>query len=147
MISCYAKNGFVEDVVLLLESMKKKGIKLKDSTMVSVLIACNYTSLVERAIKYFKSMNRDYGIIPNIKYYMCIVDLFGQAGCLYETHNVIKNIPIKPEASTWIAVLSACRIHDNLELGEKVAKIIFEVEPSNSVPYKLLVDLYAVSGR
>ncbi|KAJ0075119.1 hypothetical protein Patl1_33554 [Pistacia atlantica] len=92
-------------------------------------------------------MNRDYGIIPNIKHYVCRVGLFSQAGCLYEAHNIIKNMPIKPEAPTSTALLSACIIHDNLELGEKVAQIIFEMEPSNSTPYKLLADLYAVLGR
>ncbi|KAJ0075154.1 hypothetical protein Patl1_33553 [Pistacia atlantica] len=78
---------------------------------------------------------------------MCIVDLFGQAGCLYEAHNIIKNMPVKPNASTWTAVLNACRIHNNLELGEKVAQIIFEMKPSNSTLYKLLADLYAILGR
>lgn len=114
---------------------------------VGVLSACSHTGLVDRGTEYFYSMNRDYGIIANSKHYTCMVDLLGRAGRLDEAQNLMRKMPFEPDAATWGALLGACRVHGNTELGEKAAEVIFEMEPENSGMYVLLSNLYAASGR
>jgi hypothetical protein len=73
------------------------------------------------------------------------VDLLGCAGHLQEAENMIKAMPCKPLVTVWMALLSTCRIHGNLEMGEHVAKLVLELEPENSVGYGLLSNIYAVA--
>ncbi|GMN46268.1 hypothetical protein TIFTF001_015450 [Ficus carica] len=147
MIAGYARHGFGKEALTVFESMKAMGIIPDDVTMVGVLSACSHTGLVERGRRYFYSMNQDYGITPNSKHYTCMIDLLGRAGRLNEAQDLMRNMPFEPDAATWGAILGASRIHGNTELGEKAAKIIFELEPENAGMYVLLSNLYAASGR
>uniref|UniRef100_A0A166F8A1 Pentatricopeptide repeat-containing protein n=1 Tax=Daucus carota subsp. sativus TaxID=79200 RepID=A0A166F8A1_DAUCS len=47
----------------------------------------------------------------------------------------------------WGALLSACRSHSNVELGEVVAKRLIDLEPEDIGPYVLLSNIYAAEGR
>jgi hypothetical protein len=40
-------------------------------------------------------------------------------------------------------LLTACRIHGNMEMGEHIAKKILQLEPENAVGYVLLSNIYA----
>lgn len=147
MISGYARHGFGKEALEVFALMKEAGIKPDEITMVGVLSACSHTGLVDFGREYFDSMNRDYGIIANSQHYTCMIDLFGRAGRLDEAQDLMRNMPFEPDAATWGALLGASRIHGNAELGEKAAKIIFEMEPENPGMYVLLSNLYASSGR
>ncbi|XP_034672895.1 pentatricopeptide repeat-containing protein At4g02750 [Vitis riparia] len=147
MIAGYARHGFGKEALMLFESMKKTGILPDDVTMVGILSACSHTGLVDKGTEYFYSMTQDYGITANSKHYTCMIDLLGRAGRLDDAQNLMKNMPFEPDAATWGALLGASRIHGNTELGEKAAKMIFEMEPDNSGMYVLLSNLYAASGR
>ncbi|KAJ0523922.1 putative tetratricopeptide-like helical domain superfamily [Helianthus annuus] len=48
--------------------------------MTAVLTACNHSGLVEEGKRWFKSM-QDFGIVPKIEQYGCMIDLLGRAGC------------------------------------------------------------------
>jgi len=51
----------------------------------------------------------------------------------------------------WLAstaLLCACRIHDNVEMGERVAKWVLELELENAACYVLLsAPIYAAGSR
>ncbi|KAF4379821.1 hypothetical protein F8388_023838, partial [Cannabis sativa] len=122
MIAGYARHGFGKEALVIFESMKAAGIIPDDVTMY-------------------------YGITPNSKHYTCMIDLLGRAGRLDEAENLMKTMPFEPDGATWGALLGASRIHGNTELGEKAAKMIFELEPENAGMYVLISNLYAASGR
>ncbi|KAL6175668.1 hypothetical protein ACLB2K_052307 [Fragaria x ananassa] len=147
MIHGYARHGFGSKALMVFDSMKAAGIKPDEVTMVGVLSACSHTGLVDRGREYFHSMNREYSITANPKHYTCLIDLLGRAGLLEEAQNLMKTMPFEPDAATWGALLGASRIHGNTVIGEKAAKIIFEMEPENAGMYVLLSNLYASSGR
>jgi hypothetical protein len=56
-------------------------------------------------------------------------------------------MPCKPNAGVWRALLGACRIHGNVEMGERVAKQVLELEPENAVGYVLLPNLYTATDN
>lgn len=112
-----------------------------------MLSACSHTGLVDRGTEFFQSLYQDYGITANSKHYTCMIDLLGRAGRLNDAQNLMNSMPFEPDAATWGALLGASRIHDNTELAEKAAEMIFEMEPENAGMYVLLSNLYAASGR
>jgi hypothetical protein len=76
-----------------------------------------------------------------------MVDLLGCADHLQEAANMIKAMPGKPNVAVWKALLGACRIHGNVEMGECVAKQVLEQEPENAEGYVLLSNVYAAAGN
>jgi pentatricopeptide repeat protein len=148
MIGGYAMNGCGKEALKLFEEMQQRsGVIPNHVTFVCVLSACCHTGLVEEGQKYFNHMTRSYNIMPTMQHYCCMVDLFGRAGLLDRAQDFINNMPIKPDATVWACLLGACRIHNNIELGEYAAGHIFELNPEIATPYVLLSNMYATSGR
>ncbi|KAJ8472305.1 hypothetical protein OPV22_026648 [Ensete ventricosum] len=56
-------------------------------------------------------------------------------------------MPIKPDSSVWGTLLRACRNCRNLELGDEVARRLFEIEPDNAGNFVLLSNMYASHGQ
>lgn len=84
-----------------------------------------------------------------MQHYSCMVDLLGRSGCLNEACDFINKMPIEPDAAVWGSLLSACRVHTNIELGELAAKRLFELVPKDAAPYVLLSlsNIYSAAGR
>ncbi|CAL9110445.1 unnamed protein product [Musa textilis] len=112
-------------------------------TFVSVLSACNHAGLVEESRLMFSSMIKDYLIRPEKEHYGCMVDLLGRAGHLVEALNLIRSMPMAPNAAIWSALLSGCRIHRNMEVAEIAAEKLLVLEPEHSAHYMLLVNMHA----
>ncbi|KAF8370094.1 hypothetical protein HHK36_031873 [Tetracentron sinense] len=106
-----------------------------------------YGGLVEEGRWFFNAINQVYGIEPRSEHYGSMVDILGRAGLLKEAEIFIQNMPIKPDAGVWGALLGACKIHDEIYMGEKVAKILTEMDPHHSGRYVLLSNIYAMEKR
>ena len=141
-----AHHGFGREAIELFEEMKADGILPNQVTFVAILSACSHAGLVEQGKHYFHAMSRDYGLMPLNGHYACMVDLLGRAGLLSEAEALIEDMPIEPDSVVWGALLGACRIHRNAELGKKVAERLFQMEPGNSGNYVLLSNIYASLG-
>eukprot|EP00253_Pinus_taeda_P001030 PITA_01030 len=146
IVGC-AIHGFGKEALQLFEQMQHSGIKPNSVTFVGVLFACGHAGLVDHGWKYFHSMSQDYNIIPTIEHYCCMVDLLGRAGNLYEAHNFISSMPLEPDAAVWGSFLSACRIHNNIELARHAADWLFESNRQKSAHYMLLSNIYAEANR
>lgn len=146
IIAACQQHGHANRVVELFEEMLGKGIKPDYITFVSVLSACSHTGQVEEGFFYFNSMVKVHGINPGYEHYACMVDLLGRAGQLDRAKRFIELMPIKPDASVWGALLSACRSHSNLEMGREVAMKLFVLEPDNPGNYVLLCNIFTRNG-
>ncbi len=60
---------------------------------------------------------------------------------------MVMAMPWKPHVGAWMALLGACRIHGNVEMGECVARRILEMEPDNAADYGLVSNIYAPAGN
>eukprot|EP01018_Ginkgo_biloba_P026797 Gb_37510 [translate_table: standard] len=147
MIAGYAMHGYGMEALKLFEQMQHSGINPNHVTLVSVLSACCHAGLVEQGQRYFDCMSQIYQITPAMEHYVCMVDLLGRAGLFDEAEDFINKMPIKPDATVWRCLLGACRVHRNIELGERVAEHLFELDPKSAAPYVLLSNIYAAAGR
>ncbi|XP_020209774.2 putative pentatricopeptide repeat-containing protein At5g40405, partial [Cajanus cajan] len=133
-----AMNGLGEESVNLFHAMKQEGVEPNGVTFISVLKGCSVVGLVEEGQKHFDSMRNDYGIDPKLEHYGLMVDMYGRAGRLEEALDFINGMPMKPHVGAWSALLHACRVYKNRELGELALRKIVELEDKNDGAYVLL---------
>ncbi|XP_047312711.1 pentatricopeptide repeat-containing protein At2g33760 [Impatiens glandulifera] len=148
MISCYARNGYGREAVDLFNLMRIEGPPPNRITFVAVLSACAHAGLVQQGRQALTIMTRDYGFAPETEHHVSMVDMLGRAGYVNEGFQYIKDMyPIEPSAAVWTALLGACKMHKNLDIGIQVADHLMDVEPENPGHYVLLSNVFALAGQ
>lgn len=118
IINGLAAHGLAYDAIKVFSDMELEVILPDSITFAGMLTACSHCGLVEEGRMYFNLMRNRYSIFPQLVHYGAMVDLLGRAGLVDEAHEMIKGMPMEPDIVTWRALLSACRFHKRLELGE-----------------------------
>lgn len=147
MIQGLAILGQAEEALNFFSKMINDGIKPNGVTFIGLLHACSHMGLINEGRRFFTIMTTDYGIIPQIEHYGCMVDLLSRAGLLQEAHEFIINMPIKTNGVVWGALLGGCRVHKNIELAEEAIKHLLELDPLNDGYYVVLSNVYAGAKR
>ncbi|KAL2899093.1 hypothetical protein RDABS01_024175 [Bienertia sinuspersici] len=148
MIGGLAMHGQGEAAIEVFKEMEKKTVPPDNITFMNVLSACAHSGLVETGRYYFKHMTEFHGLEPRMEHFGCIVDLLGRAGLLEEARKLVEEeMPMQADASVLGALVGACKIHQNIKLGEKFGKRLIELDPNNSGRYVLLANLYATAGK
>ncbi|KAK4271069.1 hypothetical protein QN277_019817 [Acacia crassicarpa] len=143
MIMGFSNHGLGHLALEYFTNMVAEGIEPNDVTFIGVLSACSHIGMVKTAWNYFKSMSSVYRIDPKIEHYGCMVDILGRAGRLGEAMELIRTMPLSPDAIIWRAFLGACRIHKNIELAEEATVNLLELEPHVDGNYVLLSNIYS----
>ncbi|XP_064971160.1 pentatricopeptide repeat-containing protein At3g24000, mitochondrial [Musa acuminata AAA Group] len=146
MLTAYAQHGIVSEAIHWFEEMRKLGVQPNQITFLCILTACSHGGLLKEGQYYFDMMKR-YKVEPEIEHYVTIVDLLGRAGLLDRAQKFINEMPVQPSAAVWGALLGACRMHKNAELGKFAAERVFELDPYDAGPHVLLYNIYASTGR
>ncbi|KAM7519465.1 hypothetical protein LguiB_018427 [Lonicera macranthoides] len=147
IISCHSIHGHGDTSLQLFRDMLDEGVKPDHVTFVSLISACSHSGLVDQGQWCFNVMQQQYGIKPSLKHYGCMVDLLGRAGHLEMAYDFIKSMTLRPDASVWGALLGACRIHGNVEMGKLASHHLFEVDSESVGYYVLLSNMYANLGK
>ncbi|XVF88384.1 hypothetical protein PTKIN_Ptkin19aG0046600 [Pterospermum kingtungense] len=147
IISAHARHGDYDSVMTLFKQMKRGGFEPDSITFLSILTSCGRNGMVDMGQEIFDSMLAEYQIQLSSEHYSCMVDMLGRAGRLKEAENLISHIPGGPGLSILQSLLGACTIHGNVEMGERVADALMEMEPNESGPYVLMSNLYAKKGN
>ncbi|KAK4278835.1 hypothetical protein QN277_016624 [Acacia crassicarpa] len=146
MILGYGMIGELDTAMNYFEAMKEDGVEYDSVSFIAVLSACSHGGLLEKGRKYFMEM-KDLNIEPTHMHYACMVDLLGRAGLMEEAADLIRGLPIAPDANVWGALLGACRIYGNVELGRWAAEHLFELKPQHCGYYILLSNMFAETER
>ncbi|KAK1420768.1 hypothetical protein QVD17_22621 [Tagetes erecta] len=147
MIAAYGYHGQGQKALDLFPLMSKNRIKPNNVTFVSLLYACSHSGLVQEGLKIFSLMQEKFFIKPDVKHYTCMVDLLGRAGKLDQAFNMIENMTVEKDVGLWSALLSACRMHNHVEMAQKAAESLLEIQPHNPSHYVMLSNIYAKAGK
>ncbi|GAV85262.1 PPR domain-containing protein/PPR_2 domain-containing protein/DYW_deaminase domain-containing protein [Cephalotus follicularis] len=147
MISGFAMNGCGREAIEAFGKMQRVGVKPDDQIFTGVLSACSHLRLVDEGMVFFDRMSKEFGIVPNIHHYGCMVDLFGRAGLLDQAYRLIMTMQVKPDATIWRTLLGACRIHGHATLGECVVGHLIELKAQEAGDYVLLSNIYSSVGK
>ncbi|RWR96853.1 pentatricopeptide repeat-containing protein, mitochondrial-like protein [Cinnamomum micranthum f. kanehirae] len=147
MIAGYAVHGYGEKALMLFKQMMSEVIVPDDITFVVVLSACSHSGLITEGRQYFGCMKRVFGIEPKLEHYSCMIDLLGRVGLLEEALELIRRMPMEPDEAGWGALLNACRMHGNVDVGKHAAEKLLSLNSQDSGVYALLSNMYATRNR
>ncbi|KAK7329378.1 hypothetical protein VNO77_23540 [Canavalia gladiata] len=153
LIMAYGMHGKGEDALKLFRRMttekdsKREVIRPNEVTYIAIFAACSHSGMVDEGLDLFHTMKANHGIEPTIDHYACLVDLLGRSGQVEEAYKLINTMPSNmSKADAWSSLLGACRIHQNLEIGEIAAKHLLVLEPNVASHYVLLANIYSSAG-
>ncbi|XP_031258294.1 pentatricopeptide repeat-containing protein At5g66520-like [Pistacia vera] len=147
MISVFALHGYGKEAFDTFEEMESEGVAPNHVTFVGLLSACAHSGFVEKGRWCFEMMRHVYLMEPQVHHYACMVDILSRAGLFDDAEGLIRVMPMEPDVFVWGALLGGCQMHGNVELGEKVALYLIDLDPLNHAFYMNLCDIYAKAGR
>ncbi|KAI3894675.1 hypothetical protein MKW92_049212 [Papaver armeniacum] len=147
MINASGMHGQGKEAINIFNRMLDRGLKPDHVAFLALLYACSHSGLVEEGRRYFDLMRNSYQLEPWPDHYGCVVDLLGRANRLDEAYSFMKSMPVEPTATIWCALLGACRVHSNKELGNIAVKKLLELDPQSPGNYVLASNTFASTGR
>ncbi|KAI9191455.1 hypothetical protein LWI28_008680 [Acer negundo] len=150
MICGVAMNGDARKSLELFDSMVKSGTKPTKTTFVAALTTCTHAKMVKEGLKLFEQMSSVYGVEPQREHYACVVDLLARAGRVEEAEKFIEGEMGglgEGDANVWGALLGACRIYGNVEVGNRVWEKLADMGIADSGIHVLSYNLYKEAGR
>lgn len=146
MLGGYAMHGRAKDAIDLFYLMEFSNQKPDSISFTCMLSSFSQAGLKDEGWQFFHKMEMEYGISARMEHYACMVSLLSRAGKLDEAYKFMGEMPFYPDACVWGALLSACKVHGNVRLGEIAAENLFKLEPQNAGNYVLLSNIYAANG-
>jgi pentatricopeptide repeat protein len=146
MMQGLAVHGRWQEAVALFSELKSYNLSPDNVTFIAVLTAYGHTGMADEAKAAFASMASEHNIAPGIEHYGCLVDALARAGRLQEAEDVIRAMPMAPDAAIWGALLSGCRLHGDAELGARAACEAVRCDPRDSGAYVLAASVLARDG-
>lgn len=92
-------------------------------------------------------MKNEYNIEPKIEHFGCMVNILGRAGQVREAYDLVRNMKIDPDPVLWGTLLWACRLHNEVSLGEEIAEFLVSYNLAGAGTYVLLSNIYAAAGN
>ncbi|TYH11157.1 hypothetical protein ES288_A07G235600v1 [Gossypium darwinii] len=146
MLASYGVHGHGKRALSLFLQMTKMSLKPDRATFASLLSALSHSGMVNEGRYWFNLMVNEYGIQPTEKHYACMVDLLARAGLVEEAYKLIGSMNNKPGVAVWVALLSGCRNHGKLSMGEMAAKKVLELNPDDLGIHALVSNFFAMGN-
>lgn len=146
IISGYAQQGIGKQALQYFEKMLEEGQKPDNTTFLAVLTACRHAGLVEQGRQHFDSMSQDYGILPTMDHYACMVDLLCRAGHVDEAEAFILKMEVEPDALVWMSLLGGCRCRGHIETAKRAYKHILKLNATLPGAYVIMSNIFATAG-
>ncbi|KAK6232661.1 hypothetical protein SCA6_002734 [Theobroma cacao] len=147
MISAYGMYGEGKKALRAFAEMEATGVIPDHVAFVAIIYACSHSGLVEEGLASFDRMKKVYNLERRIEHYACVVDLLSRSGLISKAEEFIYSMPMKPDASIWGSLLSACRSCGNIEVAQRVSERILELNSNDTGYYVLASNVCAILGK
>ncbi|CAI9299630.1 unnamed protein product [Lactuca saligna] len=148
MIAAYGAHGEAFKSLKLFQDMKKLNIKPDRVVFLAIISACSHGGLIDKGCYYFNQMVNDYGIQPKVADYSCVIDLLCRGGRVHDANAILqKTESIREDVELLSTLFSACKLHGEIELGEKIAGLLIDKDPEDPSTYTVLANMYASTKK
>ncbi|GFS33812.1 tetratricopeptide repeat (TPR)-like superfamily protein [Actinidia rufa] len=146
LIDMYAKCGCMEAACRVFDEMPNRDVYAFTSLILGLAnhgqSACAIELLTR--MKKMKELNQ---MKLHLFHYGCLVDLLGRAGMLEQAKKVVREMPMEPDSYVLGALLNACRVHGNVELGEEMVHGLVMRSLDHDGIHVLLSNIYASANQ
>ncbi|CAH1429052.1 unnamed protein product [Lactuca virosa] len=88
-------------------------------------------------------METRFGVKRRVEHYACMIYSLGRIGVLDEAYELIREMAMEADKAIRGALLNACRMHGDVELGKIATEKILNLDPNDSGVYVLMDSLCA----
>ena len=138
MMATYGIHGRSDRMLTLFQEMHSEGFPPDDICFLCIMSACSHLGMLDEGCGIFGFMTCEHGIQPKLEHFNSLVDLLGRIGMLDEGEVVIRAMPCGASSGTWLSLLSACKMHSDMERAERIAHCVFQQDPLNAASLLLL---------
>ncbi|KAL1210341.1 Pentatricopeptide repeat-containing protein [Cardamine amara subsp. amara] len=128
IIRCFAKNGLGEDAIDMFSRFKEEGNRPDGEIFKEIFLACGVLGDINEGLLHFESMNKEYGIIPSVEHYVCLVKMLAEPGYLDEALRFVESM--EPNVDLWETLMNVSRVHGDLELGDRCQDMVEQLDAS-----------------
>ncbi|CAN8235975.1 unnamed protein product [Cochlearia groenlandica] len=146
MINSYGMHGRIGSAVSTFNQMVESGTKPNEVVFMNILSACGHSGSVAEG-KYYFSLMKSFGILPNSEHFACFIDLLSRSGDLKEAYRTIKEMPFLADASVWGPLVNGCRIHQRMDIIKAIKTDLSDIVTDDTGYYTLLSNIYAEEGN
>ncbi|KAJ8434416.1 hypothetical protein Cgig2_002618 [Carnegiea gigantea] len=148
MIMGYSYHGLAHDALSLFASMTESRIKPSSVTFLGILSACSHAGLIDEGGTIYRAMSKTYGIEPDVKHHICMINLLGRTGNLEEAEQFVLSLPSKQGVAIWGALLGICGLNEgNAEIASHASLRLLELDPVNAPAHIVLCNMHATVGK
>ena len=109
IIGKYARNGLVEEAVVLLQQMRLQGVKPNSSTLAGLLSACPATGSIQ-VVRYITRFIEEEKLELDAILGTALVDMYAKCGFLDEAMDIFERMEGK-DVKAWTSMISGHGVH------------------------------------
>lgn len=143
LIAGYAQRGNSKAVQQLFKSMQIEGVQPDDVTILSLLTTVSHVGSLEEGILLFRRVQEEYGLVPTLDHFNCLVDLLGRAGRLEEAQDLLQSMPPVPNVVGWTSLLGHCKTYANLDVGTQCYINFVALDKEDATGYVLMWKIFS----
>ncbi|KAL6522153.1 hypothetical protein OROMI_032030 [Orobanche minor] len=147
MILALTHNGKLVEAICFFKELIQSDLRPNQKTFAGVLLACSYGGFFEEGVSIFSSMQKQHGVYPGNDHYATVIEMMIRAGRIDKAIDLLHASKCEPHAFVWESILCACGDYGDLQLVERVAERLMELEPHSSLSYSILANAYEMRGR
>ncbi|KAI5070799.1 hypothetical protein GOP47_0015142 [Adiantum capillus-veneris] len=111
-----------------------------------LLSACSHDGLVHEGVDFFNLMSKEYNLLVEVRHVVSLFDLLGRAGDFRKLKSVLSRMPVQPDETVWLCLMSACRSHGNVEMGKFAFDHVVRLQSKGPAAYVLMSNIYVEAG-
>ena len=119
LIAGYVQEGEDHEALKWFQCMEFEGLSPNEVIFLCLMNACSHSGKPDEAQMLFEKMITQYGIIPTIEHYTCMVVTFGSMGNFDKANSIMNMMSCSyRDSSVWLTLICACRKWGNMELAK-----------------------------
>ena len=145
LISAFVQDGNFELVRKCLKHMVQDGFMPDGQTFTSILAAYSNSGQMDANYQCLESMNDVHEISPTIEHMNCIIDTLARVGHLHEAEELLQTMPMPPDSTGWVSLLTACQTYGNMGVGWQCLNEVVKIDLCGTGSYMTIANICAVS--